>query len=643
MIQIKIDVEKIQEAKKRLGDSAADIIADILNLENYDDRNKKACCPIHHENSPSFIFNSKNNSYHCFGCNANVDVIDAYMLKGNTYAQSVQKLFELTNIQYSFGEIGQKTKRQYYYPVPNYANNNEKMYSYLEKRKISRETADYLGLKQGIDGNILIQYYDLNDVLTMIKVRKSETVPKGGVKCWYLKDESRKPFDTTNILYNINRVNCDKPLLITSGELDAAAAIESGYYNTVSIPMGDHNTKWIEECFEFLEQFDSIILCPDNDDSGTKFCKEIVPRLGGWRCKIVNLPIHYTLDDGTLRFIKDLNECLYYYGKDKVFEIINAAEDTPIPSVKDFSDIDDVDLDEIDGIETGIGVLDKHLMKLFYGTVTILSGQPGSGKSSITSQILCNAMEHEKNIWLFTGEMPDYMAKNWINYILAGNRNIRQYEKTNGDKYYKIPSDVKTAINNHYRGKWFLYRDDWDHELDTLMNSMSDVVRKNGVKLLILDNLMTIDLEEEDDELREQAIVIKGLVAFAKKYNVAIVLVCHPRKLQNTTTVGMYDISGTSKIVNLAHRTIGMRLITPEEREDTKNYSPFKNYNVVVNIIKDRLRGKANVKEGLYYDPPSRRFFTSPEEYNYQYSWDKNVYDSQLSYPISDEGINFLN
>lgn len=636
-----IDKEKVQEAKEKLGNEAAHIIAGILEVKDFDEKNLKCCCPIHNEKTASFVWNSKANNFHCFGCGVSVDILDAYMRTRNTYIQAVQKLFEITKTQYIFGEIGVKTKHKYNYPKPVYAINNDKIYDYLSKRKISKETADYLDLRQSENGNILIQFYDLNDVLTMVKVRKSEAVPHGETKCWYLTDEKKVPYDTVPILYNMNRVNFDKPLLITSGELDCAAAIESGYLNSVSIPMGDQNTHWVEECLDFLDKFNSIIICPDNDDSGTKYCKDIIPRLGSWRCKVANVPDSIILENGIQKKIKDLNECLFYYGKEKVLEIIYNAKDTPVPSVDDLSDVKDVDISAIDGVKTGIASLDKELIRTFFGTLTIISGQPGSGKSSLITQIICNALDQNKNCWLFSGELPEFMTKNWFDYILAGNRNITKVDQSNGDTFYKVSTDVRKEIDNYYRGKWFVYKDDYSNNLEDLIKSMTDVVRKHAVKLLVLDNMMTIDTDDSDNELREQTNTIKKLIAFSKKYNVATILVCHPRKLKDSATVGIYDIAGTSNISNLAHRTIGMRRVTEDEKEGADKTSNLKKslvkYDVVINIIKDRLRGRANISRGLYYDAPSRRFFTSYEEYDHKYDWDQKTYTDILPYPVKDE------
>ena len=61
----------------------------------------------------------------------------------------------------------------------------------------------------------------------------------------------------------------------------------------------------------------------------------------------------YEAENGKKYSVNDLNEALYYLGKEKVLEIILNAKDSPVPGVIDFSDIQDVDLDQIDGITTG--------------------------------------------------------------------------------------------------------------------------------------------------------------------------------------------------------------------------------------------------------------------------------------------------
>jgi twinkle protein len=268
-------------------------------------------------------------------------------------------------------------------------------------------------------------------------------------------------------------------------------------------------------------------------------------------------------------------------------------------------------------------------MQLFYGTLTVISGKPGSGKSSFLSQLMCESLEQDKPVWMFSREMPCWMEKSWLNHIMAGAHHIKPYEDRNGAKYYKVTPEAKKAINSFYDKKWFLYRDDWSNKFDDIMASMEDSVRKYGAKLLIVDNLMTIDLDQnENSELLKQTECVDRLIKFAMKYSVAVVLVAHPRKLPAGEDVGIYDISGSSNIINLAHRTIGLRRIDQENEKSS--------HNVCMTLIKDRMRGKAGKKINLYYDVATRRFYTNEAEYSRQYKWDTGKYPP-LPYPHAEE------
>ena len=57
-------------AKEKLGENAAIFINEKMELENWDEKNLKASCPLQSttDNTPSFIWNSKDNCFHCFSC-----------------------------------------------------------------------------------------------------------------------------------------------------------------------------------------------------------------------------------------------------------------------------------------------------------------------------------------------------------------------------------------------------------------------------------------------------------------------------------------------------------------------------------------------------------------------------------------------
>ena len=102
---------------------------------------------------------------------------------------------------------------------------------------------------------------------------------------------------------------------------------------------------------------------------GQKLQKDIIYRLGSWRTKFVEIP-HEINGHKT----KDINEVLYWGGKEMVSHLILNATETPVNSIIDYSEIQDVDLDELDGMILGIEELDKALMKIPFGSFNIVPG-----------------------------------------------------------------------------------------------------------------------------------------------------------------------------------------------------------------------------------------------------------------------------
>lgn len=623
-----VDKADIRKAKEKLGDENFTILCEELNLDGVDTQNMKALCPYHHEKTPSFIYNKKDYNMTCFGCNKTVDIIDVKVEQGMTYLEACKFLFDKAGISYSFGEKDVKTKRQYKYPHEEPLNDRQQVIDYLGRRGISKATIDYLDIRQDSHGNCVFNFYDLNDVLTMVKYRPARTINKHNEpKTWCQKDA-----DTAPLLFNMNRINTEKPLLITEGEVDAASCIESGYINTVSVPLGAGNTHWIEENWDWLDQFESIIIWSDNDEPGEKLRADATYRLGAWRTKYVVAPPFIKNKSGKNIPVKDANECLQIRGKDFVMQLIQDAKDIPVSSVVDYADVEDEDISDMKGIESGLKPLDDELIKVFYGTLTILSGRPSSGKTSLVDQIIGNAADSGESTFLYSKEMPEKMSANWFNSIIAGRRNMVKKQADDGRDYYVVPYAAKQKMRDYYRGKIVMYKDSEPNDVDSIIKSAEECVRKYGCKIVVLDNLMMIDLKCTDDNMNSsQTNLINRLIQFAGKFNVAVILIAHPKKTQDSMSdIEMYDIAGSSNIINLAQRSIGLRRVSKKEKEDCG--SKWHNYDVVLTVIKDRLLGKTGVQMGLWYDIVSRRFYTNYEEYDKQFAWDDKKYAEKLPY-----------
>lgn len=618
-----IPQEKIDEAKRIYDGQAMEEIVEYLGVARWDEKSKKGLCPFHKDINPSFIWNDKNNSFHCFGCNRNYGIIDLYQDQGMTYIEAVRKLFEKTNIEYNFSMKGVHSKPTYKYPLHEDKEPENNTISYWNKRKISKKTLDYLDIKEDDKGNTVFHYYDDNDVLLSTKYRPSRKPQKGESKCWFQKNA-----DFTPILFNMNRVDPSKPLVITEGEPDCMSIIEAGYMNVVSVPNGCNNMKWIEQCWDWLEQFQKIIVWGDNDEPGIRARNEICNRLGTWRTYYVEVtePIDDFGNPLDGKLPKDANEVLYFFSKEKVLEYVYNPIELPVEGVLDLAKAEEFDIQNAEGLLTGITDLDNQIYKLVFGTVNIITGKSGEGKSVFVNQVaICQALDQGYDVFVFSGELPAPVLKNWVETNMINREHITLKD---GGHVRCFDQSSRLKMEQWYSGRVMIYDDSVDTTASTLLHKMEEMARKFGTKVFLIDNLMMVDLEcDEESRLQAEKNFIKDLINFAKKYNVLVFLVAHPRKT-GEVRVTKEDISGSSNIVNLAHMVFSVHRYSDSERAGElnergsykKGKEPIK-YETVVEVLKNRITGLVP-KVDLYFDYPSYRFYRTPRELWYRYKWD---------------------
>lgn len=621
MSNIIIPKDLVIKAKNKLGDKQAHIIAEEGKLKEWDETSLKALCPYHDEKTPSFVWNRKNNYFKCFGCGKIFDILDHYLEKGYSFLEATKKLFALSNIDYQIE--GHTFKKEYKYPISEEINRRIKVNKYLALRKISKETLDYAGVKQDKKGNIVFEFYDLNKALLTVKYRPARKVKKGENKSW-----CQNKADTSPILYGMHQIDINKPLVITEGEIDRLACIEAGYKNAVSIPFGSSSTTWIEYNWEWLEQFDKIIIWSDNDAAGRKMNETVIPRLGLWRC--------YEAKGKE----KDINLELFKHGKEAVLRIIENAKEVPVQDIVDLSDIEDYDITKAEGLHTNIKNLDKFLSKLFFGTVNMVVGINGSGKSTFINQILiAEAIEQGYSTFVFSGELTKPALKSWINFPIAGKKHIDVIDRGNFQpKGYRIKHQVKNKINEWYRNKVHVYDKEFNILAGELLSKMEELARKYGVKNFILDNLMMINCSEYNkyNQYEAEAIFVLKLCEFSRNFNVLINLLAHPSKIDTIRRLTKMDVAGMAKLTNLVHYVLSIHRVTDAEKEGLMNRrgeytTPPIQYDALIDILKNRPTGHQDKTIGCYFDIASKRFYGESDDINRQYDWDSTEYEEVLT------------
>ncbi len=627
--------EAIIEAKRKLGKEAAELIAKGLNIEKWD--GKKGCCPVHKEDTPSFIWcdedrRGEGNFFKCFGCSAKIDYIDFLMMtEGITFQEAAKKLCDKVGVEL---ETKQKSRREdwfadYRYPKETTRMSYDAVEAYLAKRHISLETIDYAGVRESEEGHVVFEFRDFDNTLLSVKYRPSRAVPKGQAKMFFQKDADNCPS-----LFNMQKVDITKPLVITEGEIDCLSVIEAGIKNCVSIPYGASDSKWIDFSYEWLEQFEKIVLWFDNDNAGKKAIAEILPRLGRHRTFYVEP------SDDVIEIIKsakanrtiavdkcDANNVLIACGSKHVLKLIDNAKDLPSKRLKYLMDSEEIDVQNMIKIPTGYKELDKKIFGNLIPCFSIITGYTGAGKSTVsTTMSIISPVENGYNAMVFSGELHEGQLKNWVLKPIAGRDHMVVWKNPGQPDGYTVTIQAAKAIKEYYHDKIILYSDVDDLETSSrsLLDEMEYSFKRYNTKFFLIDNLMCVDIEavgkSESTEWDSQKRFIKQLMKFTNKYEVNTTLILHPKKPGQNKERSAYELHGASEIGNLCHRLFWVLQL----KDDSEGY------NAAIELLKDRPTAKHGAVCKFFYDYPTMRLYSDQEELHKKYSWED---DYPINYP----------
>lgn len=544
-------------------------------------KNNKCLCFLHSESNPSMSFDTKKKKFKCFSCGQSYDIFNHYQQHYNlSFLEALRSIvndFNL-NIDIIINETDRKPKKS----PTKHENYNKNILTYCEKRNISKDTIDYVGVKE--NNNCVVFEYR-NELGEHLANKYRKTKKSEGPKMWFEKGTN------VNTLFNMDKINISDPLLITEGEFDCLSAIESGFKNAVSIPSGVNGTnEWITNNWTFIEQFEEIIIWFDNDEAGIKGAREVFNRLPNNSVKIVRCEV-----------ANDINELLHKYGKLAVLKQIEKASTPTLEGVATLDMIEDFDVHEAETLKTGIEYIDDKLIGMVFGSLNVLSGRNGSGKSTILNQIyIAEAIYQGYKTFLFSGELIGGNVKYWLLQTLANEEQFAEYTAKDGHKYKKVAIQAKEKIVNDMKDRFFLYDSD-DYRIEAIIEKMTILAKRYGVRVFVIDNLMTVESNLKD-KYEAETDVVKKLKNFAKKYNALVHLVAHPRKSMNDE-IEKDDVAGSANITNLADYVTTISRAKDEEQE----------YDAILKILKNRHTG-VNVGKKLMFSIERKRFYSAETE-----------------------------
>lgn len=355
----------------------------------------------------------------------------------------------------------------------------------------------------------------------------------------------------------------------------------------------------------------------------------------------------YTWKDFRLKFEPDAYDHKEYQRHEHKMQYYSQQKKEPfVPKKEDstkgkkwlaMTDVQYVDMSKMASIPTGYKELDKKIIGLLLGDVTVLSGGSGAGKSSWIDCVALNAIQRGYKVGIWSGELQDFRFQSWINQIAAGKNYVCKREGF--ENYYYAPKNISNQISNWLEGKLFLYNNNYGSKWQQLFADVKELVDKEGVQLIVLDNLMALQIDNyEGDKYTQQTKFINDLKEYAKAKNVHVLLVCHPRK--EGIFLRKESISGTADLTNLADSVFIIHRIGKDFEQRAGEFfgkdkvTPYLKYNSVIEVCKNRSMGVIDLLVGMYFEVESRRLKNEISE-NIVYGWQEQP--AQLTFEPTPE------
>lgn len=470
---------------------------------------------------------------------------------------------------------------------------------------------------------LVFPFYEPDDKqIAFVKYRNTKP-QEGQSKEWC--ESNCKP-----ILFGMDQCDMeDKTLIMTEGQIDTLSVVTAGYQNCVSVPTGKNGFTWVPHCWDWLQSFDRLIIFGDYEH-GTITLLE--PMQGRFHGQVLHVR------EESYRDCKDANDILRKYGKDAIKECIETAVPVLDPTIMPLANVKEPDWTKIRCVPTGFEALDSVIGGLYMGGLFLITGERGNGKSTFASQLLARALRLGETVFAYSGELPAWQFKRWINRQLSSGNGLVE-ENINGRKDYALTPGMVENLNRFYSDRAYLYcADDLDYEATeetNVMHSIEKAVKQLGCTVVLVDNLMSAMDNPGPDLNAAQTSFVRNLAIMAKRYSVCIILLAHPRKSStDNRELGNDDIMGSGNIPNLATTVLAYSM--PKQQFYDENGKPDR----VISVLKnrnygDRLTGPDAIK--TWFDPITKRISTKKGEY----AWPDDEKPTFTDVPTADVALPF--
>ena len=453
----------------------------------------------------------------------------------------------------------------------------------IPDRRISKETCRKYGvtIEYGTDGKITKHHYPYYD--------KDNGRPLGS-KCRVVENKNfyaSGTFENVGLFgQNTHRGN-GKYITIVEGEADALAVSEmfDGKWPVVSLRSGASGAvKDIKENLEWLESFESVVICFDSDKAGQDGATSVLDLFTPNKAK--NVVLSYK-DAGEMLKEKKIQLFTKEWWNAKTYQpdgIIAGSDTWELLIAQE--DVRSIPYPWACLNELTYGFREKEL-------VTLTSGS-GMGKSQIVRELehyLLGATEDNIGILALEEDIPKTtlgLMSIEANKPLHLNKSVTRDDKK---KYWD-----RTLGS----GRIFLF-DHWGStNEDNLLSRIRYMAKGLDCKWIILDHLSIVVSDQEiADERKAIDSIMTKLRQLVQETGVGLFLVSHLRRPSGKAhedggQISLAELRGSAAIAQLSDMVIGLE-------RDQQHLDPVVRNTTTVRVLKNRFAGLTGPACYLHY------------------------------------------
>ena len=392
-----------------------------------------------------------------------------------------------------------------------------------------------------------------------------------------------------------------KYITLCEGEADAAAAYQllGSKYPVVSIRNGAASA--LKDCkkhYEYLDSFESIVICFDADEAGRKAAAQ-VGELFGTKAKIV----HHK------QGLKDANDYLIN-SRGSEFPAVWWSAEAFVPDgiVQGATLLDDV-MKPLE--KAAVSYPFAALQKITYGIreaelVTITAGS-GLGKSQFVRELVYHVLNNTNdNVGLLF--LEESIRKTALSIMsLAANKplHLPDTEATDEEKHAAFEATLGT-------GRMYLFNHFGSTSVDNIVSRVRYMAKSLECKYLFVDHIsIIVSAQQSGDERKAIDEIMTKLRMLVQETGIALFCVSHLKRPDSKgheegAVTSLAQLRGSGSIAQLSDMVIGL------ERNGQAD-DPIERNTTSVRVLKNRYCGITGKAGALLYNIRSGRMIEVDE------------------------------